>query len=242
MSENASKQNVRLRDLDRTDFTAWCHVAIAELGQWLLFRWDPDEVEDTFPDSLDWYHGVAHSIVLGLWAGDDREVFCRRIRNDRRLYGPAGCDNDSLDRMWSFVQAWLPLSLNRWWIDYIDTAERALPRTLNLVDDTELPPGFARADWVNATVELAERAIAEAGVTTLQSNQSTELLPTDVALAQMRARLDGIDSAIEIYRWSSPGRDLILRICQDEDLHVVSAVPLTDTIARARGHHLLREE
>lgn len=225
--------------LSDLEFRTWCPTAVEQLAQLLLFRWDPDQVADEFPQSLDHYEGLAHSLILGLRMGDDLAVFKKRMRNQRRLDAPAGCDDESLDRLWFLAHQWLPRSLAHWWNGYAFQGHSSLPYSYNLIDDSET--NRSHGDWVTINIAIAQRMASEASVTELRSAITLPPRPVPEALDQIRHYLSSADVGLDDpTAWISPQIDFALRICMDEDLHIDSAIPLPMTAAYAQELRFLR--
>lgn len=125
---------VSLQDLTPEEFGRWSsNDGYRELSQLLLFRWDPEGVVDDYPISAMDYESEARSIVLGLWMGDDREVFARRFRNNNRLLPKSFLADEMVEKVWRLVAHWLPLSISRWWHASIAERLRALPFHCHLI-------------------------------------------------------------------------------------------------------------
>jgi hypothetical protein len=228
-----------LADLSDKQFRAWAPKGIGELRQLMLFRWDPDQLSTDFPVSEDHYEGIARTVVLGLRMGDDRARFERRLDHQQETPGWVRADPSVLDRLWHLTNDWLPRSLAHWWPAHIESTERALPFHFDLLGYDDAAQQMTRAEWLEASVKVAESMASEAGAANMRTDDEFVAARSiqEVLLALRRSLAGDAEAG---YRWSTPEVDFVLRVCQDDDLHVSSERPLPRSAGLSVTKALLR--
>lgn len=232
----------RLRGLTDADFRRWLHAAGApELGEILLWRWDPAHVAADFPLTRERYAGVAESLVLGLRAGNGREEFlARATAHDEREPSLTGAE-----AVWKMVPLWLRRSIERWEVESLLGDLLALPFHAHVIkyDPAKSVDGhYDDGTWISisqigssfngevlseeryAEVEQAHlttlAAMAEeSGVTGLVAAFEPAVLTTADALEQVRGVLR---ETSQRWLWHSPDRTFCITVGFDYHVYCAS--------------------
>ncbi|WP_156391721.1 MULTISPECIES: hypothetical protein [unclassified Nocardioides] len=252
---------VRLHDLTKDEFARWSSAhGYAELAQLLLFRWDPDGVANDYPISALDYHSEAQSIVLGLWMGDDREVFARRLRNNNRFAPGSFLTDESIEELWGHLTRWLPLSIFRWWHEFMVEGLRALPFHCHLIKydpDRSVNGHYDDGSWTaisdvgrefdgivftmddylateRAHLDSLRAMAVESGATRFRvESDRSSTIGLDELLDQVRAALR--EEQGSGYWWSSEDLDFYVNVGYDYHVYVGSRVDCVEGLQVASG-------
>ncbi|WP_182376506.1 hypothetical protein [Nocardioides sp. WS12] len=255
---------IRLQDLTREEFGRWsAEAGRAELATILLFRWDPDQAANEYPESSTAYESEAHSIVLGLWMNDDRETFGRRLRGNSRLRAEACVADEVLDDLWRLVDNWLPRSIGHWWRNTSMQRLRSLPFHCHLIkyDVEHAITHFDDGTWTSisdvgdsfngvvltmASYLMAEQAHLDSlRAMAVESGASRFRVEVDrSATMGLDELMDQVRSALREepacgYWWTSEDFDFAIIVGYDYHLYVASHVECSHglEVARAAGLH-----
>jgi hypothetical protein len=178
---------IQLSDLSHEEFLRWARdTGFAELAALMLWRWDPRDCADAFPESANFYWDKAQTTLYGLQAGDDQARFIQRLRANAGIDAGPAYATETLARLHARVERWLAISLPLWRHESELAALRSLPFHCHIhkYDPArQIGAGYDDGSWTSIS-DIGERFNGE--VLTREQYEAVETAHVDTVLAMCR--------------------------------------------------------